>query len=304
MKKIIIFIMMVTAGGCLCYGAFSKDDAGTSGAQFLKLGAGGRASALGNSYAAVADDSTAVYWNPAGINNVKNVSVCVSHNIMFESIFYDWVSGVKKFGFGTVGIGVQYLSYGSIVERDDTGLELGSFKPNDIAISLSYGRKISDLLVGINAKYISSKIKDSATAFATDIGGMYKFDGDKVTLGLALQNIGTKMKFEDEEEKLPMNVKLGGAYNIRKNWFVAVDVNAPSDDEINIGAGTEYAYRLNKEINISGRAGYSTALRDTGGLNGLTAGLGAGYSGYALDYAFVPFGDLGQTHRISLGIKF
>ena len=286
------------------YSAFSKDDAGTSGAQFLKLGAGGRASALGNSYVAISDDSTGIYWNPAGINQVKNVSVCVSHNIMFESIYYDWVSGVKKFGFGTVGIGVQYLSYGSIVETDDTGLELGNFKPNDIAISLSYGRIISDLLVGINAKYISSKLKDSATAFAGDIGCMYRFNEDKAALGLVVQNIGTKMKFEDEEEKLPMNIKLGGAYNIRKNWLAAVDINAPTDDEISFGAGTEYIYNLNNEINISGRAGYSTALKDTGGLNGITGGLGVEYSSYALDYAFVPFGDLGDTHRISLGLKF
>jgi len=304
MKKISITVIVTVFIVNMGFAAFNKDDAGTSSAQFLKLGVGGRATSMGNAYVGVADDSTAIYWNPAGINRIENVSVSVAHNIMFENIFYDWVSGAKKFGFGTLGVGIQYLSYGSIDETDDTGLGIGSFKPNDMALSISYGREIKDVSLGLNVKYISEKIKKTASAFAFDIGGMYKMMYEKLTLGIAAQNIGTKMKFEDEKESLPLNIKVGGAYRIKKDWLVAFDINAPYDDETNLGAGLEHALRITKDINVFGRAGYNTSLKNTGGLNGLTAGLGGSYMGYCLDYAFVPFGDLGNSHRVSLGIKF
>jgi len=119
-----------------------------------------------------------------------------------------------------------------------------------------------------------------------------------------VQNVGTKMKFVDKKEKLPLNVKAGVAYDISTNWLVALDVNSPIDGEVNIGAGTEYVYKVKKGIEVAGRAGYSTVTKDAGGLNGITAGLGLGYEGYSLDYAFVPFGDLGDTHRLSFGIRF
>jgi hemolysin activation/secretion protein len=59
---------------------------------------------------------------------------------------------------------------------------------------------------------------------------------------------------------------------------------------------------------VAGRLGYNTQSQDTGGLHGLSMGLGLMYTDYAmnysLDYAFVPYGELGNTHRISFGIKF
>lgn len=301
MKKIFIIISMLLSAN-ICLAAFNKDAIGTSSAQFLKLGVGGRAASMGNTAAASSGDSMAIYWNPAGINNTENVSLSVSHNVMLDSIYYEWVSVAKKFKSGTMGVGIQYLSYGSIVETDDTGLKTGNFKPNDMAVYLSYGKKFNNFLMGANVKFISSKIKESASAIAGDFGMILKLK--RSAFGLALQNAGTKMKFDANQESLPMNLKLGAEFGIKKNWTVAFDVNAPSDDEPNAGAGVEYKYSLNDDVNFSGRAGYNTALKDTGGLNGLTAGFGAGYMGYNLDYAFVPFGDLGNTHRISLGISW
>jgi long-subunit fatty acid transport protein len=275
----------------------------------LKLGAGARAASLGNAYAGISDDSTAVYWNPAGLTQLNTKAISVTHSMLFEGIYYDWVSCVKPLdnGQGILGIGVQYLSYGTLKETDSTGLEIGNFKPNDASVSLSYARKIGVVSTGINLKYITSVIKNAATAFAVDLGGMYdgiKIGGNKLKIGVAVQNVGTKMKFVDQEEKLPLNVKAGVAYDLKNNWLVAVDVNSPIDGEVNVGAGTEYVYKVKQGIEVAGRAGYSTVTKDVGGLNGLTAGLGLAYEGYSLDYAFVPFGDLGDTHRLSFGIRF
>ena len=286
------------------YAAFSKDDAGTSGAQFLKLGAGARATAMGNAFAGVSDDSTAVYWNPAGLNQVKKTSISVAHNIMFEDIYYDWASCARPFEFGTLGIGIQYLSYGSIVERDATELEIGSFKPNDLAVTVGYAREFGKVMAGVNAKYISSKIKETATAFAFDVGGMYKLMDKKLSVAAVVQNLGTKLKYVDDKEKLPLNIKIGGAYNIFNYWSAALDLNFPVDNQMNACLGTEYKYKIGDEISAFGRLGYTTETKDVGGLNGVTGGVGGEYKNYSLDYAFVPFGDLGNTHRVSLGVKF
>jgi len=205
------------------------------------------------------------------------------------------------------------LSYGDIKETDETGLEGNDFKPNDLATTISYARKISNISLGINIKYISSKIKETAQAFAVDMGGMLTSEDDKLSFGIVVQNIGQKMKFADVEEALPVNIKLGSGYRIKDNWVIALDVNAPKDNSIKVGIGTEYNCKLDfrsnsmqyeNSANVSFRAGYNTVTKDIDGLKGITAGLGCSYKDYSVDYAFVPFGDLGNTHRISMTINF
>lgn len=303
MKKCLILLTIVIAFNGLVSAA-TKDDIGTSGAQFLKLGAGARVAAMGDVFGAVADDSSAIYWNPAGLNQLKKKSVSIMHSMWVGDIAYDWVSYAQPTSFGAFGVGIQYLSYGTLKGMDETGLALSNFSPSDFAGNISYANKIGEVGVGLNVKYISCKIKESATAYAGDIGLMYKMMEDKLALGLAVQNIGTKLKFIDEEEQLPMNIKIGTAYKISDNWLVAVDANSPNDNAINIGAGTEYNYKLKDDFMLSGRAGYNTKTKDIDGLKGIAAGLGVGYKDLMFDYAFVPFGDLGNTHKISCEFKF
>ena len=54
--------------------------AGISTAQFLKIGVGGRAAALGEAFIAVANDASALYWNPAGLVQFEENQVMFSHN--------------------------------------------------------------------------------------------------------------------------------------------------------------------------------------------------------------------------------
>jgi hypothetical protein len=283
MKKILAVLACAVFCSNLGFASFSSSDIGTSGAAFLKLGAGARPTAMGDCFAGISDDSTAIYWNPAGLNQITGKgSLTLMHAIWFEDISYDWVSYARPYkNLGVFGIGVQYLSYGSLKKTDNTGLELGDFSPTDMAISISYARKVKDI----------------------SLGAMKKIN-DKLTLGAAAQNIGTKLKYVSEEESLPMNVKIGGAYTVKKNWLAVLDINAPIDNDINYGIGTEYIYKLKDKIDISGRAGYNTRNSKTGGLNGITVGFGVKYQDYCFDYAFVPYGDLGNTNRISFSVQF
>ncbi|MBN1621878.1 MAG: PorV/PorQ family protein [Endomicrobiales bacterium] len=305
MRKLSMVLLCLTVGTCMVFGMFSSDDAGTSAAQFLKLGVGARPAGMGESFAGVADDSTAIYWNPSGLNQIEKKSLSAMHAIWFEDISYDWVSYAQPTKYGPVGVGIQYVSYGSIDGMDASGNATGFFVSSDYALILSYAREEYSIPLGVNLKYISSKIEDeTASAFAIDIGGMYKLMEDRLSCGLVLQNIGTKMKYISEEDPLPFNIKMGGSYNIRENWIGVLDINMPRDNDINFGLGSEYVYEINSELDASGRIGYNTRNKDTGGTNGLSLGVGVVYNTYGIDYAFAPFGDLGSTHRISLSVSF
>jgi long-subunit fatty acid transport protein len=304
MRRSLLTLFAMMVGVYPCFSAFSKGDAGTSAAQFLKLGAGARAAAMGEAFSAVSDNADSVYWNPAGLNKIEGKSLSVMHAAWFEGITYDWAAYAQKVGsIGTFGVGVQYLSYGSINGTDDTGLDTGSFSPSGRALTVSYARQLCGLSLGANVKYISSQIQNTASAYAVDAGAQYALT-EKLDLGAVMQNAGTKMKFNNVEETLPFAVKCGAAYRVRPQWALSAEVNAPIDNTPVYSAGTEYRYAIDGRISAAGRLGYTTRTNDTGGLNGVTMGAGFTYLSYSIDYAFVPYGDLGNTHRISLGIVF
>jgi len=305
MKNLSTLLILVVFSVNSAFAMLSDDDIGTSAAKFLNFGVGARAVGLGENYAAVSNDATAVYWNPAGLSQIEKKCVSVMHAVWFEDIFYDWGSYVQPIKNSMLGVGVQYVSYGSITETDETGQEGSSFTSYDMAGIISYSREIFNTPVGLNIKYIFSKINDeTATAVAADIGCMYKLLDERLSLGLNLQNIGTKMKYIDEEDPLPFNIKVGGAYSILKSWLIAIDLNFPNDNEMIYGIGSEYNYKINNDLSVSGRAGYNSRSNETGNMNGMTGGLGVNYKKYNIDYSFMPFGNLGNTHRISLGIVF
>jgi len=302
MKRSLILLLIAIAGGT-CFASFSSDDAGTSGAQFLKLGSGARAAAMGGAFTAVPGDPNAACWNPAGLNSAQSRSLSLMQASWFQDISYQWAAYVQPLKTVTLGAAVQYLSYGSIKQLDASGTEGSSFSPADMAVTVSAAKKLFGVDMGLNLKYISSKILNTATAYAADLGAQYKFC-PKLTGGLVVQNIGTKIKFDTEDDPLPLNVKIGAFYRIRDNWSAALDLNAPIDNAVYAAVGTEYTREVGKSFILAGRAGYSSNPRDLGGLSGMSLGFGAAYRGYDLDYAYVPFGDLGITNRVSLSFKF
>ena len=307
MKKVLAVIMVLTLFANAGYAAFSSADLGTSAASFLKLGAGARPAAMGNCYGAVANDSTAIYWNPAGLAQVdaKDGSATLMHAAWFQDISYEWASYARPIeNWGVVGIGVQYLSYGSLNQTDISGLDVGTFTPNGLAISLGYARSINGFDLGANVKYISSTILNTASAYAVDLGAMRRFWNNKLSLGVSMQNMGTSLQYESDQEPLPFNIRVGAAYKIQGNWLIASDLNAPIDGPQYYGFGTEYMQRLSPEVEVGIRAGYNTQNVNTGGSTGFTAGLGVKYLDYSIDYAFVPYGNLGSTNRISLSVEF
>ncbi|MFC2061607.1 PorV/PorQ family protein [Elusimicrobiota bacterium] len=309
-KKIYLLAVVVVFTYASAMAVFTADDAGTAGAQFLKIGVDAGAAAMGEAHAAVSDDPNAIYWNPAGLNKADGREVSFTHIAWLESISFEHVAYAHPAGFGTLGISIDYLTAGEIDMYDTYGNDLDdSFKPVDMAVSIGCGREIGGIPAGLTVKYISRKLEDeTATAFAADLGVLYELEEKNITLGAALQNLGTKMKFIEEEEPLPMNIKVGASLlameSEKGRLLVALDCNASVDNTIRINAGAEYRYSMKEDLLVTPRAGYKTGNKGLGGLTGISAGVGFLYRKYGLDYAWVPYADLGQTHRISLSLKF
>ncbi|MFA5780265.1 MAG: PorV/PorQ family protein [Elusimicrobiota bacterium] len=285
---------------------------GTTTASFLKIAIGAKNIAMGET-GVTSDDVSAIYWNPAGLNYVSSKEISLMHAIWFQDISYEHLGYAHPTKIGTFGLGLNYLSMKAIEEYDEYDNRLNeTYKPSDMAATISYSRKVKDIPVGINIKYISSNLEDeTGTAFAVDIGGMYdklKIKNERLKIGVVVQNIGTKMKFIDESDPLPMNIKVGCSYNILRRVnsaiILALDINKTIDTDVRTNFGSEYSRKFGKNILLSGRVGYKTNTKGYDAIDGLSAGFGFSIREYSFDYAFVPFGELGDTHRISLLAKF
>jgi hypothetical protein len=300
---LLVILMMCSLIGT----AFASSKVGTSGAQFLKVGVGGRATAMGGVYTGVADDVSAIYWNPGGLGELKSKEVIYTYNKWFQDITHHFVGGAVPTSFGTFGLGVTMLGMDDLEKRTaDVETAEGTFKAQDMAIAIAYGKAINESLsLGGSVKMLSSKIDDeSASGVAVDLGALMKTGVSGLNVGFAVTNLGGKYKFIDEGDPLPMMIKLGAGYKILNDTLtLAADVIYPNDNDMLLGAGVEYALKFGEGGALALRTGYKTGV-DTGGLSGLGAGIGITYEMFGFDFAWTPYGGLGDAMRGSLSLKF
>jgi hypothetical protein len=287
-------------------------NAGKTSATFLKIGLGARPVAMGESFAGISDDINAVYWNPSGLIQLDKNEITATHTEWFSDIRYEFAGMSIRFdkdNVGAVSIGGLYMSdleRRTYLEKpeDEPTLPEGTFGSKDIFAMLSYAHRIGkDISVGGNLKFIYEGIDIySGFSFALDLSCLYKLN-DRLTFGGIFQNIGPHLKLREVYYWLPINLKLGIGFKIPEyNLILGFDINQPIDNYIKLSVGAEY--NLNNLIFVRAGYRYKWFGNDLGDLSGLTLGLGIKLEPYRIDYAFVPFGDLGVTHRISLNVKF
>ena len=307
--------ILVMAVFCSLYSVISYAE--TSGAAFLKIGVGARPIGMGSTFVGIADDANAVFWNPGGLGQLTKREINAMHTEWLSNIKYDYAGYVHPFGKNVVGISVLYLSTGNMEGTDVAGQKINDFSAYDACAVISYARNIASLFnLGVNVKFIQQKIEnETAQGIAVDIGQLYQTPLKIVSVGLAVQNIGPKMKFIEESFSLPLTISAGVGIKALGILTLGVDVKQQVvDNRTYLSLGGEYmplpvvAFRagylvkLNKTSGETGTvAGVSSGL---GGLNGLGVGIGFNLGITAVDYAFMPYGDLGNTHRLSLRVRF
>ena len=290
--------------------SYASSSAGTTPVPFLKYGAGARAAGMGNAFSAVADGGAdMIYWNPAGIASVARKEASLMYLSGLEGISYGWASHIMPALCGNFGAAIQYMSSGDIPGTGINGESLSDFSTYDFALALSYARyydfgKAGMLDYGANLKYIYSKIDASASAFAVDIGAIFTLSDNATSFGAVMQNAGTSIKYNEESEVLPFVVRAGASRVFFEKLLIAFDLNFPNDNDIFPSFGAEYSLNVMQDADIAVRAGYDGRQKDIDGFSRLNAGFGFKYMDYMFDYAFSPHGDLGNVHRVSLGILF
>jgi len=321
---------------------FIKDvsKVGTTAAPFLSIEVGARAIAMGGAFAAVANDATALFWNPAGLAGLTGAGeVTLNHTDWLADISFDYAGAVLSLGrTGNIGLSFTSLTMGEMEVRtvtypEGTGEKFGA---SDFAIGASYARTLTDRFsIGFTTKYINQKLwHESASSFAIDIGTLFRTQFNGMTIGMSICNFGNKMQLTGSDTQVPVDVapdkegnnskivgnmktdkwslplifRFGVAMNVINNynyrWTVALDAMHPNDNTEYLNVGTEYAIRNFVFL----RAGYKNLfMKDSE--EGLTAGAGLAYKllgnvSLNLDYAYGDFGILENVQRFTFAIRF
>jgi hypothetical protein len=268
----------------------------------LDIGVGARACAMSGAFTAGADDASSVFWNPAGLSGVKITELAMTYDAWFMNSFYGHVLASVPAGPGVIGADVIYLNGGSFPDRDITGnLTDTTTQASSIGGLLSYGMNIAGgLSAGITAKVLNQSIgTSSALGIGADIGLLY--EAGIIRAGINVRNIGTAGDFS-----MPMSVN--GGIQIKPldtqqhSLSMELDGKYLLKDAPSVMGGVEYTF--SKMLSI--RAGYAYRMGDDslGGLTGLAAGVGFSLNSIKLDYAFMPYGDLGTSHKATLSYMF
>ncbi len=278
-------------------------NAGTSVLAFLKFGVGARSVAMGEAFVGLSDDVNALYWNPAGLRRLEGAEVTFMHNRWFQDISYEFFGVGRSFDSHSLGVSLALNTVGDILYYEDgpTAEPLGMFSSHDFLLGLTYARTLHQRLdLGITWKWVYEKIyTNTAKGWAVDLGGIYRLT-NWLSFGGTFQNLGPKLKFISQSFPLPTTLRAGMSLSLPQlspSPLFTLDLVKPRDNGLALHLGAEYT--LMDALSL--RAGYQKGYDE----KSLSTGFGIKCWNYRIDYAWVPYGsDLGNTHRISLGISF
>ncbi|MEM2489213.1 MAG: PorV/PorQ family protein [Thermoplasmata archaeon] len=283
--------------GVVCY----SNDSGVYSGESLKLSVGSRNIALGESGVASSNDFSSFYWNPALIaNNYNLIGFEYSKMVAdIKSLFIGLNIGIGDNYF--CGLGVRNVSLGDVLGTDEFGNFVGKkYFPRDVHVYIAFAKKYNSFLnIGMNLKYINSKLITEAETLTFDLG-VYNKLYDNMDVGFNLQNITGSLKYVKTKDKLPLNLKVGFSYYPVSNIIFSGDFNIPRDNITWFGGGLEF--RLSNVLSL--RIGYNEVLKRLNGFRNFNFGFGLRKDNLHLDYSIIFIGDLGGRNIFSLTKKF
>ncbi len=339
-NKIISLVLIIAASVYI----FPQSKVGTTAANFLTIPVGPRATAMGGAFSAVANDATSSFWNPSGLSRMNRSEFTVTTAEWLVSTRLNWIGLAFKFDDdNAVGVSINQLDYGEeeITTPDQPNGTGQKWSANDLAVSLSYSRNLTDRFsIGGSVKYITQKIyNESASAFALDIGLLFYTELEGLKLGANISNFGTEMKLDGKDLKRPIDIDpsnsgnnpniagsldtdgwplplvftVGLAYDLKLieqwNFTLTSDAVIPNNQSTHLNAGVEVGW--NNMLFL--RGGYYGLLKDRNdklfssqSSDGLTAGVGIQYDFgdffIKFDYSYSNLGIFDEVSRFSLSI--
>ena len=217
-KKFFIKIIFITISFTMILTAQDFTKVGSSAAQFLKIPVGARAVSVGNAFASISNDVSSMYWNPAGLSQVKSFSLGFTHTQWIADMDHNFfgmalpLDGVSSVGFSVIQLSTGDIENTTILQPHGTGVY---FDAADLAISLSYSRQIIEQVsVGITGKYINQRIwNTSAQTFAVDFGVMLRTGFYDINMGFSFQNFGPELTMRGSDLTKTVDLDPNSAIN-------------------------------------------------------------------------------------------
>ena len=327
--------IIVVAFIALTNSANAQTVIGKYAGELLAIGVGGRALGMGGAHAAVVNDVTAGYWNPAGLAYLDYPQISLMHEEHFGNLVnYNYAAVAVPYGKDiTMAVSAMRLSVdgipdtrnalidrntGSIIYNIDNPAavldpsKVKEFNNTDWAFYLSFAHRYSDKLFwGANIKILQRGIAEyTATGIGFDIGAVYEA-ADNFFLGANLQDITTTLVAwsTGRNELITPTAKIGTAYRLA----ILGGVLTPAVDFDLRFEGREFASQFNVgPVSFDMHSGIEFNYKDLFAVRGgftdvkqFTVGAGIKLPKLNIDYSFARMtqgldSGLDDTHRISL----
>jgi len=276
--------------------------AGTTGASILKLGIGARGLGMGEAYSAVGTGVEALYWNPANLVEMERPELMITHNPLVDEVGLNQVAFAFRAGRFVLGGGFQSIGQDPIDSYDEAGNRIGDFKASDQVSVFGLGTEVGSLRVGLASKFYRSEIADvSASGVAFDAGvHMRNPIWIRLNHALVVRNMGSSVSFLQQEDDLPLTFLLGNAFKLNSGLIFSLDVGSIKGPGGVVAFGTEWRPFHKTSDFVGLRGGYTTRRNKAEKLSGASFGLGLNVKQIDVDYAWIPFGELGDSHALTL----
>ncbi len=259
-----------------------SQDKGTTGATFLKLGAGARAIGMGSAFTGLSDDVSAIYWNPAGLGFTKRWELSFNYQKLFADFEYQaffYSHQLRLLASRKAALGIGLIRLGSMEDWDSTNELMPKIKAADVydfAVILPFAYRLdwlsSHVALGMNYKYVKNKLVNyTSNSHGLDFGLMFKAEVFRYlffSFGSSVQNITLKkVKFIEDAENLPFIFRTGSAIKLfltdNQDVKLSYDLSHPLDNTIKHNMGIEYWFHLGVH-RFGFRGGYRAIDEDLG----------------------------------------
>lgn len=253
MKRTVILL----AGLFLCLPAITNAQVGITAVPFLQIEPDSRSAGMGNTGVAIADNASAVFWNPAGLAFQRGNQASITHsnwlaNFQVNDLFYDYLVGKYYVeGIGTIGAHLTFLNLGEQLQIGERGPDdiISRFNSYEMAFGASYGFEVNDNLAvgtglriiysslasGVSGPGISAQKVNPGSSVGLDLSFLYRTDpfdlggnDARFSFGTNLSNIGPGIQYTDNAQKDPLPTIL------RFGWAMDVDLDPEGTNRIRI----------------------------------------------------------------------
>jgi hypothetical protein len=329
MRWLILFLVCISGNiaRAQLLPSFGNSRTGTSGMQFLKIGADARSMGMAGAVCASPKDAASMFWNPGGITQIDSGShynLLISHTGYFAKTRLEQAAAVYKRKYRYWGL--QCISFHSPEMKETTEFQPQgtgrTFTFADVLLGVNYSQVLTDnFSFGIGAKYVNESFANIHTNnILFDLGLFYNVHVRNTRFAAVVSNFGINVKPGGEVTALkfsgptlssdfsvysaPSIFRLAIATDLIRTAYHALEINIqlnhPGDNNETFALGFEYAYN---KILIA-RTGYEFGADEKGlPAAGVGIQLPRRFGGFRFDYAWQYKKIFGQVQRFGIVIS-